>query len=442
MRITLIPSFKIARYCHTFVLVVFLMSGLLEAKEYFVDTPKALKSAMGKAKPGDEIVMRKGDWRDLTIRFTRYGEKGAPIVLRAEVPGQVKLSERSRLSIGGRWLEVRGLVFTNGSSGSEPVVEFRASPSKLSSNCRLVDCAIIDYGRESDPDSKWVSVYGKSNTVENCHFSGKNNSGCMFVVWLDEAMAPNRHIIRGNYFGNRPMGDGNGFETIRIGTSSRSHLESQTLVEGNYFEACNGEIEIISNKSCGNIYRSNIFDSCEGQLTLRHGDRCIVENNAFYGGSASKPGGVRVIGEGHIVRYNYFQDLSQTKMRSAISLMSGEKNPKPSGYFPVVQAEISLNVFVDCKLALGIGVESSSKPTVVPPADSIFMKNTMVGSSGKVLEYYRDAPGLSFENNQILGLSKPDVPGFKVFADPDGALRAASLREKPAASNFGPIWMR
>lgn len=442
MRINILTPMIIARYSFGFVIACLFIVLSANAEEILVDTPKALKTAIGKAKPGDEIILRNGEWKDAEIRFIGHGKADAPIVLRAETSGQVKLGGSSRLSIGGSWLEVRGLLFTNGSSGSEAVVEFRGSSSQLASNCSLVDCAVIDYGSENDPDSKWISVYGRSNTVENCHFSGKTNSGCTFVVWLNEAIEPNNHIIRGNYFGPRPVGDGNGFETIRIGTSSRSHLESQTLVEGNYFEACNGEIEVISNKSCGNIYRSNIFDSCEGQLTLRHGDRCIVENNSFYGGTASKPSGVRVIGGGHIVRYNYFQDLSQSGMRSAISLMSGEKNPKPSGYFPVLHTEVTANVFVDCRLAFGIGVESSSKPTVVPPTDSIFMKNTVVGSSGNVLEFYCDSPGLKFEMNQVVGMSAPDVEGFKVFPDPNGALSAATLREKPDVKNYGPKWMR
>ena len=442
MRFTLLSPLNIILRSLSFATACLLLAASVSAEERFVDSAKALKSAISKAKPGDEIVMANGDWRDVEVSFVGNGNESALIVLRAETPGQVKLSGRSRLSIGGKWLEVRGLLFTDGASGTDAVVEFRSSSSNLAYNCRLVDCSIIDYNSDPKVDNKWVSVYGRNNVIENCHLRGKTNDGCTLVVWLDEKLAPNNTIIRGNYFGPRPEGDGNGFETIRIGTSDRSHLESNALVEGNYFEACNGEIEIVSNKSCGNIYRSNIFDSCEGQLTLRHGDRCIVENNSFYGGSASQASGVRVIATGHIVRYNYFQDLSQTKIRSAITLMSGEENPKPSGYFPVLQAEITANVFVDCKVAFGIGVGSSKNPTVLPPANSIFMKNTVVGSTGKVLEFYSDAPGLIFENNQVVGLSAPDVEGFKVFSDLDGALRAAVLREKPNAKDYGPSWMR
>jgi poly(beta-D-mannuronate) lyase len=47
---------------------------------------------------------------------------------------------------------------------------------------------------------------------------------------------------------------------------------SRTVVEHNLFQECNGEIEIVSSKSCENTYRYNTFLNCEGAVTLRHGD--------------------------------------------------------------------------------------------------------------------------------------------------------------------------
>ena len=227
-----------------------------------MSTASELSAALEQVVAGHEIVLKDGNWRDVEIRFVGQGTEAAPIVLRAENPGKVVLCGRSRLSMAGRWLEIRGLVFTDGSSEGRDVVEFRVSSKEFAHQSRLVDCAIIDYNPRSDRPYKWVSVYGQGNVVEDCHFTGKTNQGCLLTVWLDESVSPSRTIIRGNYFGPRPSSNGqNEYETIRIGTSGTSHLTSECLVEGNYFEACNGEIEVISNKSCGNIYETKYFTS-------------------------------------------------------------------------------------------------------------------------------------------------------------------------------------
>ena len=59
--------------------------------------------------------------------------------------------------------------------------------------------------------------------------------------------------------------------------------------------------EIISNKSCKNTYSDNGFYECKGTLTLRHGNDCLVTGNYFIGNNISQTGGVRIIGENHVV---------------------------------------------------------------------------------------------------------------------------------------------
>src|SRR5438477_5607710 len=92
---------------------------------------------------------------------------------------------------------------------------------------------------------------------------------------------PNNHLIDNNHFGHRPPLGKNGGETIRVGYSFQSMFSSKTFVENNLFDQCDGEIEIISSKSCDNIYRNNTFNNCAGFLTLRHGNRAAVDNNIF-----------------------------------------------------------------------------------------------------------------------------------------------------------------
>ena len=58
---------------------------------------------------------------------------------------------------------------------------------------------------------------------------------------------------------------------------------SNTMVANNYFEKCNGEVEVISSKTNFNEFRNNIFYKCEGSLVMRHGNYCIIDGNYFIG---------------------------------------------------------------------------------------------------------------------------------------------------------------
>ncbi|MDC6636593.1 hypothetical protein OEZ81_27000, partial [Leclercia adecarboxylata] len=80
---------------------------------------------------------------------------------------------------------------------------------------------------------------------------------------------------------------------MRIGTSHDSQSDSRTVVENNWFEQCDGEVEIVSNKSGGNIYRGNVFQDSRGSLVLRHGHGNRVERNVFLGHGKAHTGGGR-----------------------------------------------------------------------------------------------------------------------------------------------------
>jgi poly(beta-D-mannuronate) lyase len=153
-----------------------------------------------------------------------------------------------------------------------------------------------------------IGLRHSKNRIDHNYFKGKTHQGTMLVVWLNGE--PAEHRIDHNYFGPRPDRKKNGAETIRIGTSEWWRTNARTIVEDNYFYGCDGEVEIISNKSCENIYRRNTFVECAGTLTLRHGDRASVYGNFFFGNGKRRTGGVRIIGEGHLVYNNYFQDLT------------------------------------------------------------------------------------------------------------------------------------
>ncbi|MDB4618377.1 polysaccharide lyase 6 family protein [Akkermansiaceae bacterium] len=398
-----------------------------------VTTIQGLNASISAAKPGDTILMANGIWTDTVITFDADGRAGEPITLRAQIDGQVKMEGASRLKFAGDHLVVQGLHFQNGSiADGGHVIEFRGSSSNLANHCRLTECAITNYN-PSDPtvNYKWVSVYGMHNRVDHCSFIGMNHIGVTLTVWLGTNAPANHTRIDNNYFGEHAEGDGNGFETIRIGTSTRSMQESRTIVEENYFYKCDGEIEIISNKSIGNIFRRNTFESCKGQLTLRHGNECVVEGNYFIGNGVERTSGVRVIGEDHSVINNYFENLRGTSARAALSFYNGVPNSPLNRYFQVKRALIAFNTFSGCTENFVIGIDSDD--TSLPPLDCVVANNIIEGDDAPLIEYRTTPINMDYEGNIFhgasLGISQPS--GIQI-TDPllvpysDGTMRPAS----------------
>lgn len=402
--------------------------------ETLVSDIAELNAAFDAAQPGDTILMKNGVWNNVSIDFDTDGLPGQPITLRAEVDGQVSLEGSSRLQIAGDYLVVRGLVFTNGARTSGNVIEFRGGSSDLSSHSRLTECAMIGFN-PADPtvNYKWVSIYGVSNRVDHCHFSGMNHIGVTLTVWPISDGPPGHARIDGNYFGDRALGTGNGFETIRIGTSGVSDQEAAAVVESNYFYRCNGEIEIISNKTIGNEYRRNSFVECAGQLTLRHGGGCLVEENFFLGNNVSGSSGVRVIGPNHVIVNNYFSDLEGDGTRAAVAIMNGVPDSPLNRYLQATNDVIAFNTFVNCEETFAIGTESSVGDTTLPPEDCVIANNVVFSGSGPLIDEINEPINMLYEGNIMYGAETglPPTPGITVvdpllsFAE-DGLWRPAT----------------
>ena len=335
---------------------------------------------------GDTIIMKNGTWTNQAIVLKANGTEAQPIVLLAETAGKVVLTGTSKLSFSGSYIIISGLYFKNGNLNGTEVISFRTSSSEFAENCQLTNTAIVNYNpTDNTVDSKWLSIFGKNNKVDHCSFENKNNSGTLLVVWLQSGIVPN-HIIDHNYFGYRISNldstgaELNGQEIIRVGDSSTSMQTAGVIVSNNFFEHCNGEIEIISNKSCGNLYSNNLFWECHGMLTLRHGNACTVEGNYFFGNGISESGGVRIIGENHKVYNNYFDKLRGSNARSAICLVRGKLNSLANEYFQVKNALVAFNTMVDCNQSFSINYNSGTTYTM-PPIGSVIAHNNIYNFS-------------------------------------------------------------
>ena len=367
-------------------LIILFSIGTVYARRTIVTTAATINNGTWTA--GDTIVMKSGTWTNQAISLKANGTALQPVVLKAESPGNVILNGSSRLSLSGSYIIVSGLYFKNGTLSGAPVVEFRTSASELAHNSILENSAIANYNPiNNSVDSKWISLYGTNNTVNHCSFENKTNSGTLLVVWLTSGLTVN-HVISNNYFGYRNANfdengnELNGQEIIRIGDSSTSMTTANVSVSGNFFEKCNGEIEVISNKSCGNLYTNNLFLECKGMLTLRHGNNCTVAGNYFFGNGVSESGGVRIIGENHKVYNNYFENLRGTGYRAALCLVRGKENSALNEYFQVKNAFVAFNTIVNCSQAFSINYNSSSSLTLAPIGSVIAHNHIYNTSSG------------------------------------------------------------
>ncbi len=400
-----------------------LISVTLVAETISVSSALEINNAMGGLNPGDTLLMSNGIWADQRISFHANGSEAQPIVLIAETPGQVVLSGFSTLEFSGSYIEINGLNFTEGYSTGDAVIEFRRNGVRAN-HCRLTNTTIFNYNPTSiSTNYKWVSMYGQYNRVDHCYFAGKSHDAATFVVWLSEELdRDNHHIIEYNHFGYRPELGFNGGETIRIGTSTWSMTNSRTIVRHNLFERCDGEIEIISNKSCENIYFNNTFLNNSGTLTLRHGNRCLVEGNFFFGEGNSEAGGIRIIGEDHTVINNYLENLVGDGYRAAISMVVGVENSPLNRYFQVQNALVAHNTIINCRQSFMLGYASSSDQSM-PPINCTISNNAVYSWNTDIFHFdeEEDHPqNFSYAQNIVFGgdLGMPDTSSGIIWQDP------------------------
>jgi len=253
-----------------------------------------LQEAINTAEAGDVIVMANGTWNDTQIKFYGQGTEERPITLKAEDAGH-------------------------------SVISYRISKDTVAFHSRVTNCVIEDYTQPSRLDSdQWITFCGRHNMLDHNYIAGKSNDGATLrVIQSGRQNMNNHHQIVHNYFGPRPRKGGPRAETIRVGDSRTSMTPGYVNVSHNYFEACNGEVEIISDKTNFNTFENNVFYKCEGSLVMRHSNFNKVNGNLFIGGDESDfYGGLRVINTGHWITNNYFYKINGSVFRSPLASLT------------------------------------------------------------------------------------------------------------------------
>ena len=401
------------------------------AKSTSVKNIEELNNAIEEAEPGDEIVMTNGVWKDVQIKFHGMGSEKKPITLRAETRGKVMIEGASNLKLGGEYLVVDGLYFTNGASPSRAVIQYFITKDKMANNCRVTNCVIKDFNKAQKNNADlWVLFKGRHNELDHSYLAGKANRGPTIRVDVaGNESIKNYHKIHDNHFGPRPPKGGPSAETIQIGDSYTSMSPSYTMVYDNLFDRCNGEVEVISSKTNFNEFRNNVFYKSEGSLVTRHGNYCTVDGNYFIGDeNSANSGGIRLIGTGHWVTNNYFYNLKGEIFRAPLAVMNGIKKSPLNRYIQVTDVVVAYNTWVNCTSPLQFGVGSNIDQKDVLPASeirsevpirTIVADNIIYNTVGDKMPLIRhdSIDGITFKNNVInnQGVGFRGVTGIKTM---------------------------
>ena len=282
-------------------LITFLFSGLfgsisLFANTIIVSSIADLQKAINKAEPGDIILLKKGVYATTgDILIDRVGTKTQPITIAAEELAGTEITGKGGFNItsAAAYIIIRGFKFTHEASKA------RCSPG--SRFCRWTQNIF-----ETPGTGEYLTVAGGDHEVDYNTFQNKDSLGRFIAIRGTGSQVAERLWIHHNYFkGQKNQGGRNGAEAFQFGLSSFSLSSSNSIVEFNLFEDCDGENELISIKASRVTVRYNTIRNCPAQFTLRHGNF-----NQVYGNYFINTPGLRIFGDDHLIHSNYFENCS------------------------------------------------------------------------------------------------------------------------------------
>jgi len=286
----------------------------LSATVYSVNSIASFDDAKSKVKSGDTISWQSGTYSDMSLWLNKNN-----IVFRAEVPGATIFTGASDILVPGQDNVIEGFQWLGGRTARPNIIESRGNGNHFT-HINIKDFYVDKYVT--------ISATAKRNTFSYCTFENRTFIGDknIFQINLEEGTnSPGYHVISHCQFKNLP-GPGNGadygVEAIRMGNpTDLTYFSSCSIVEYCYFSKCDGDAEIISNKSSDNIYRYNTFENNKyGKLVFRAGSNIAAYGNFFINGD----GGFRLKqGQNHFIFNNYIMNCS----REAITLQNYDVDP-------------------------------------------------------------------------------------------------------------------
>jgi hypothetical protein len=266
------------------------------ATTYNVSSMSGLQTAINGAVAGDLIIVANGSYSiSSNLTINRVGTAANPIIIAAESVGGVTISGSAGIAFSSpaAYVYVEGFVLTHASSINIPA----------GTNHIRITRNVIDLNIATGADVSYINISGDDVEIDRNELKNKNTLGEMLDIAGSGSQVARRLWVHHNYFHDFTSPGGNGAETIRWGLSGLSLSTGNGLCEYNLFVRCNGENEMISNKSSGNTYRYNtVLDCPGGEISQRHGDNCL-----FYGNYMKNTAGIRVYGDSHQIFSNYLE---------------------------------------------------------------------------------------------------------------------------------------
>lgn len=303
-------------------MLLLIVAKLALCKSYLIRSEKEFESIVQKIKPGDNIIIANGAYSPWSLEINTNGTAAKPITIRAEATGKVIFSgdtEQPIFKLTGSYTILRGITFTacnllKVDKRTGILVELNNT-----NHCHVTEC-VFSQNVAKAQFMPIVVVFGQGeyNQVDHCTFNS-NVDNQELQVKITKETCPLYTVIEKNIFKDKSKVNWkvfNGGECVQIGQDPilLGTIQAKTIVRENRFIRCNGEPEVISNKSSNNTYIKNYFEDCDGELVMRGGHDCIIDSNIIKGGNS----GIRVNGTGHLITHN---DISNVK--TGIRLMYG-----------------------------------------------------------------------------------------------------------------------
>jgi poly(beta-D-mannuronate) lyase len=333
------------------ILLIFTNSVAI-AHDYRVSSEEEFKLLIPKLVAGDEVMIKDGKYTNWSLEIPSRGTANAPITIRPENEGKVVFSGEIRqalFKLTGSYIILKGIRF-------EDCTLVKSSGLLLlnnATNCTITQCSFLaNIAKVQYTPLVIFAGTGNANQINHCNFNG-NVDNQDVQVKITKDYSPLYTLIENNLFENKrkvSWKNNNGGECIQIGQDPvmLGTSVSKSTVRFNKFVGCNGEGEIISNKSSNNIYYKNNFEANDGELVMRGGHDCTIEANIFNGGS----GGIRINGTGHKVINNQLNDI-----KTAIRLMYGMAKGKSDIGFYVAASDclIANNLITQAQIGILVG---------------------------------------------------------------------------------------
>jgi poly(beta-D-mannuronate) lyase len=397
---------------------------------------------------GETHCLAAGNYSGLELTFGGSGTAQMPITVAAEQPGSVTINGEVFIGMTGSYAVLQGFVFTDGTIDNS-LLQTRANSNTACNNCRITENVFVNMDAGITDSTKWFQIYGTGNRFDHNWVSGKTTRGALFVIERGDAPGTeDRTQIDHNYFGDRPPKDGlayaqgsdNEYEGIRVGSSSTHTSDSFAVIEHNYFEAIDGEAEVISIKAGNVTVRHNTVRNSRGSIVNRHGEGAIIDNNFIIGDGNPFSGGIRVVDADHSITNNYIEGARylRTNFNGGI-LVSNSDGSTSNGYQDVENVLVANNTVVDSVNSINLYAGSrSDRP------DSVYFVNNVVDNAiGPVIRNAGTLPTNSnYAGNYVHGASfaDDDVTSLDGFSFVDPMLETASLNGtqailRPSASS-------